>query len=76
MLQSILVWLTVLFHMIGVALQEEPSLGVHHLHMILHPTTLCSLIVCFPDCRVLAKGNNLASVVDPGVGSSRKVWLL
>lgn len=34
--------------MIGVALQEEPSLEFITLHMILHPTTLLKLpIVCF-----------------------------
>lgn len=34
--------------MIGVALQEEPSLGVHHLTHDITPTTLLKLhIVCF-----------------------------
>lgn len=46
--------------MIGVALQEEPSLGVHHLTHDITPTTLLRLpIVCFRPLNTGLRGQPL-----------------
>ena len=62
--------------MIGVALQEEPSLGVHHLtHEITPYNTFEASYRLFQTVEYWPEGTTFVSVVDPGVGSSRKVWL-
>lgn len=59
--------------MIGVALQEEPSLGVHHLtHDITPYNTFEASYRLFQTVEYWPKGTTFVSVVDPGVGSSRK----
>ena len=59
--------------MIGVAFQEEPSLGVHHLtHDITPYNTFEASYRLFQTVEYWPKGTTFVSVVDPGVGSSRK----
>ena len=59
--------------MIGVALQEEPSLGVHHLtHDITPYNTFEASYRLFQTVEYWPEGTTFVSVVDPGVGSSRK----
>lgn len=59
--------------MIGVALQEEPSLGVHHLtHDITPYNTFEASYRLFQTIEYWPEGTTFVSVVDPGVGSSRK----
>ena len=59
--------------MIGVALQEEPSLGVHNLtHDITPYNTFEASYRLFQTVEYWPKGTTFVSVVDPGVGSSRK----
>ena len=59
--------------MIGVALQEEPSLGVHHLtHEITPYNTFEASYRLFQTVEYWPEGTTFVSVVDPGVGSSRK----
>ncbi|MDU4838709.1 MAG: SAM-dependent chlorinase/fluorinase, partial [Streptococcus salivarius] len=59
--------------MIGVALQEEPSLGVHHLtHEITPYNTFEASYRLFQTVEYWPEGTTFVSVVDPGVGFSRK----
>ena len=56
--------------MIGVALQEEPSLGVHHLtHDITPYNTFEASYRLFQTVEYWPKGTTFVSVVDPGVGN-------
>ncbi|MBM7636853.1 SAM hydrolase/SAM-dependent halogenase family protein [Streptococcus saliviloxodontae] len=59
--------------MIGVALQEDPSLGIHHLtHDITPYNTFEASYRLFQTVEYWPEGTTFVSVVDPGVGSSRK----
>lgn len=59
--------------MIGVALQEEPTLGVHHLtHDITPYNTFEASYRLFQTVEYWPQGTTFVSVVDPGVGSDRK----
>lgn len=59
--------------MIGVALQEEPSLGVHHLTHDITPYNIFEASYrLFQTIEYWPEGTTFVSVVDPGVGSKRK----
>ena len=59
--------------MIGVALQEDPTLGVHHLtHDITRYNTFEASYRLFQTTEYWPEGTTFVSVVDPGVGSDRK----
>lgn len=59
--------------MIGVALQEEPSLGVHHLTHDITPYNIFEASYrLFQTIEYWPAGTTFVSVVDPGVGSNRK----
>ena len=59
--------------MIGVALQEDPTLGVHHLtHDITPYNTFEASYRLFQTTEYWPEGTTFVSVVDPGVGSDRK----
>lgn len=59
--------------MIGVALQEEPSLGVHHLTHDITPYNIFEASYrLFQTVEYWPQGTTFVSVVDPGVGSKRK----
>lgn len=59
--------------MIGVALQEEPSLGVHHLTHEITPYHIFEASYrLFQTIEYWPSGTTFVSVVDPGVGSKRK----
>lgn len=59
--------------MIGVVLQEDPSLGVHHLTHDITPYNIFEASYrLFQTIEYWPEGTTFVSVVDPGVGSSRK----
>lgn len=59
--------------MIGVALQEAADIGVHHLtHDITPYNTFEASYRLFQTVEYWPEGTTFVSVVDPGVGSSRK----
>lgn len=59
--------------MIGVALQEEPSLGIHHLTHDITPYNIFEASYrLFQTVEYWPEGTVFVSVVDPGVGSKRK----
>lgn len=59
--------------MIGVALQEEPTLGVHHLTHDITPYNIFEASYrLFQTIEYWPEGTTFVSVVDPGVGSKRK----
>lgn len=59
--------------MIGVALQEAPNLGVHHLTHEITPYNIFEASYrLFQTIEYWPKGTTFVSVVDPGVGSDRK----
>lgn len=59
--------------MIGVALQEEPTLGVHHLTHDITPYNIFEASYrLFQTIEYWPSGTTFVSVVDPGVGSKRK----
>ncbi|MFA9414350.1 MULTISPECIES: S-adenosyl-l-methionine hydroxide adenosyltransferase family protein [unclassified Streptococcus] len=59
--------------MIGVALQEEPTLGVHHLTHDITPYNIFEASYrLFQAIEYWPEGTTFVSVVDPGVGSKRK----
>lgn len=59
--------------MIGVALQEEQSLGVHHLTHEITPYNIFEASYrLFQTIEYWPEGTTFVSVVDPGVGSDRK----
>ncbi|MGT2926064.1 SAM hydrolase/SAM-dependent halogenase family protein [Streptococcus cuniculipharyngis] len=59
--------------MIGVALQEEPSLGIHHLTHDITPYNIFEgSYRLFQTVEYWPQGTTFVSVVDPGVGSKRK----
>ena len=59
--------------MVGVALQEEPTLGVHNLtHDITPYNTFEASYRLFQTVEYWPEGTTFVSVVDPGVGSKRK----
>lgn len=59
--------------MIGVALQEDPNLGVHHLTHEITPYNIFEASYrLFQTIEYWPKGTTFVSVVDPGVGSDRK----
>ncbi|MGT2884944.1 SAM hydrolase/SAM-dependent halogenase family protein [Streptococcus ferus] len=59
--------------MIGVALQEEPTLVIHHLTHDITPYNIFEgSYRLFQTVEYWPEGTTFVSVVDPGVGSSRK----
>ncbi|MET3558314.1 S-adenosylmethionine hydrolase [Streptococcus rupicaprae] len=59
--------------MIGVALQEEPTLGIHHLTHDITPYNIFEASYrLFQTVEYWPEGTTFVSVVDPGVGSKRK----
>ncbi|MEY8461895.1 SAM hydrolase/SAM-dependent halogenase family protein [Streptococcus merionis] len=59
--------------MIGVALQEEPSLVIHHLTHDITPYNIFEASYrLFQTVEYWPEGTTFVSVVDPGVGSKRK----
>lgn len=59
--------------MIGVALQEEPTLGIHHLTHDITPYNIFEgSYRLFQTVEYWPQGTTFVSVVDPGVGSKRK----
>lgn len=59
--------------MIGVALQEAPNLGIHHLTHDITPYNIFEgSYRLFQTVEYWPKGTTFVSVVDPGVGSKRK----
>lgn len=59
--------------MIGVALQEDPKLGIHHLTHDITPYNIFEASYrLFQTVEYWPSGTTFVSVVDPGVGSSRK----
>ncbi|TWT11232.1 S-adenosyl-l-methionine hydroxide adenosyltransferase family protein [Streptococcus sp. sy004] len=59
--------------MIGVALQESPNLGIHHLTHDITPYNIFEgSYRLFQTVEYWPKGTTFVSVVDPGVGSKRK----
>lgn len=59
--------------MIGVALQENPSLGIHHLTHDITPYNIFEASYrLFQTIEYWPEGTTFVSVVDPGVGSKRK----
>ncbi len=51
---------------------KKDKFGVHHLTHDITPTTLLKLLSSVSDCQYWPKEQLTVSVVDPGVGSSRK----
>ncbi|MGT2930681.1 SAM hydrolase/SAM-dependent halogenase family protein [Streptococcus dentasini] len=59
--------------MVGVALQEEPRLGVHHLTHDITPYNIFEASYrLFQTVEYWPEGTTFVSVVDPGVGSDRR----
>ncbi|MCU9534396.1 S-adenosyl-l-methionine hydroxide adenosyltransferase family protein [Streptococcus sp. CSL10205-OR2] len=59
--------------MIGVALNEEPTLGIHHLTHDITPYNIFEASYrLFQTVDYWPEGTTFVSVVDPGVGSKRK----
>ncbi len=59
--------------MIGVALQEAPNLGIHHLTHDITPYHIFEASYrLFQTVEYWSEGTTFVSVVDPGVGSKRK----
>ncbi|MGT2895843.1 SAM hydrolase/SAM-dependent halogenase family protein [Streptococcus entericus] len=59
--------------MIGVTLQEDPTLGVHHLTHDITPYNIFEASYrLFQTIEYWPEGTTFVSVVDPGVGSKRK----
>ena len=63
--------------MVGVALEESPTLKIHHLTHDITPYNIFEgSYRLFQTVNYWPEGTTFVSVVDPGVGSKRKVWWL